>query len=168
MSQTPHAPRLIERLQQVQLGLAAAALCVMMLGTVLDVLARYLFNKPLRISYDLVGCMLVIYVFNGLAGVFYQRRNIVIDLIDVLVGPRFIGFLTILTDLISVGCLGIFLWAMTQPAWQAYDYGDRMLELGLPLWVLWAFAIAGLAGTILCTLSVLMARVWSGWTGECR
>jgi TRAP-type C4-dicarboxylate transport system permease small subunit len=110
----------------------------------------------------------VIYVFNGLSGVFFRRRNIVIDLIDVLVGPRVVKVLSLLTDVISVACLCVFVWAMTQPALQAYDYGDRMLELGLPIWVLWAFAIAGLVGTILCALSVAIAQIWPRQTGERR
>ena len=63
-------PGAVQRLQVAQLRLAAIALITMMLGTVLDVFFRYAFNKPLRISYDLVESMLVIYVFHGISSVF--------------------------------------------------------------------------------------------------
>ena len=63
-------PNAVKRLQTAQLRLAAVALMTMMLGTVLDVFFRYAFNKPLRISYDLVESMLVIYVFHGISSVF--------------------------------------------------------------------------------------------------
>ena len=53
-------PAGVRRLQAAQLRLAATALGIMMVGTVLDVFFRYVFNKPLRISYDLVERMLVI------------------------------------------------------------------------------------------------------------
>ena len=91
-------PSLIQRLQRAQFRLAAVAIVVMMLSTVLDVFFRYAFNKPLRISYDLIESMLVIYVFHGMAGVFLKRRNIVIDLIDSLVGGRVVRFLIVVAD----------------------------------------------------------------------
>jgi hypothetical protein len=46
----------------------------------------------------------------------------------------------------------LMLWAMISPALQAYDYGDRKLELGLPLWVVWLFALSGMAGTMVCAI----------------
>ena len=78
--QTAHA--LLERLRVAQLRLASVALIVMMVVTLLDVFLRYVFNSPIRGSYDLVETMLVIFVFHGMSTAFLQRRNIVIDLID--------------------------------------------------------------------------------------
>jgi TRAP-type C4-dicarboxylate transport system permease small subunit len=140
---------LIDRLQRAQFRVAACALMVMMLSTVIDVFFRYAFNKPLRISYDLIESMLVIYVFHGIAGVFLKRRNIVIDLIDTVVGGNAVRFLIHAADALSVLCLIVLAWAMTRPAMQAFNYGDRKLELGLPLYVLWVVALLGIAGTIL-------------------
>jgi TRAP-type C4-dicarboxylate transport system permease small subunit len=145
-------PRAIQRLQTAQLRLAAVALVTMMTGTVLDVFFRYAFNKPLRISYDLVESMLVIYVFHGISSVFLARRNIVIDVIDSMISPRVLRILAATADLVSILCLLLFLWGMIQPAMQAFQYGDRKLELGLPLYVLWGFALAGLLGTLVCAL----------------
>jgi TRAP-type C4-dicarboxylate transport system permease small subunit len=150
---------LILRLQRAQFRLAAAALLVMMMGTVIDVFFRYAFNKPLRISYDLVESMLVIYVFNGMAGAFLNRRNIVINVIDAMVGPRVVRALTVMADIVSVLCLTIFAYAMIRPGLQAFDYGDHKLELGLPLYVLWIFAFAGIAGTLLCAVAALIGHL---------
>ncbi len=36
---------------------------------------------------------------------------------------------------------------------QAFQYGDRKLELGIPLYVLWLFALAGLTGTLACAIA---------------
>jgi len=146
-------PGAVRRLQMAQLRLAAIALVTMMLGTVLDVFFRYLFNKPLRISYDLVESMLVIYVFHGISSVFLARRNIVIDVIDQLISPRILRGLAAIADVVSVMCLLLLLWGMSEPAMQAYQYGDRKLELGVPLYVLWGFAIAGLLGTLVCAIA---------------
>src|SRR5450755_988147 len=145
-------PPAVKRLQTAQLRLAAVALMTMMLGTVLDVFFRYAFNKPLRISYDLVESMLVIYVFHGISSVFLARRNIDIDAIDSMISPRVLRILAATADLVSILCLLLFLWGIIQPAMQAFHYGDRKLELGLPLYVLWGFALAGLLGTLVCAL----------------
>ena len=97
--------------------------------------------------------MLVIYVFHGISSVFLARRNIVIDVIDSLVGPRILRGLAVIADVVSVMCLLLLLWGMYEPATQAYQYGDRKLELGEPLYVLWAFALTGLLGTLVCAIA---------------
>lgn len=150
---------LILRLQRAQFRLAATALIVMMMGTVIDVFFRYAFNKPLRISYDLVESMLVIYVFHGMAGAFLKRRNIVIDIIDAMVDARVVRALIIMADVLSILCLAMFAYAMTRPALQAFNYGDHKIELGLPLYVLWIFALVGIAGTLLCALAALVGHL---------
>jgi TRAP-type transport system small permease protein len=147
-----------DRLQRIQLLLAAIALIVLMLITVTDVFLRYLFNSPVRGSYDLVECTLLVFVFNGMAAGFFQRRNIVIDLIDSAVGRVGTEILVRIADILSVVCLGLLFWAMLGPARQAFEYGDRKLELNLPIYVLWIAALAALTGTIFCALVVLFAR----------
>jgi TRAP-type C4-dicarboxylate transport system permease small subunit len=147
-----------DRLQRIQLWLAALALTILMLITVADVFLRYLFNSPVRGSYDMVESMLLVFVFNSMAAGFFLRRNVVIDLIDSAVGRRATAVLIRIADLLSVVCLGLLLWAMLGPAMQAYEYGDRKLELNLPIYILWILAFVGAAGTIFCALVTLVAR----------
>jgi TRAP-type C4-dicarboxylate transport system permease small subunit len=156
--QTP-VPMLIERLQRAQLRLAALALIVMMLVTVADVALRYLFNHPISGSYDLVESTLVVFVFHGMSAVFLARQNIAIDLVDSLIGQQAVGLLVGLADLLSLAALAILAWAMATPALQAYAYGDRKLELGLPIWVLWGFALAGMVGAMLCVLALIFGHL---------
>ena len=104
--------RLAEHLQRIQLWLAAAALILLMMVTVGDVFMRYLFNRPIRGSYDSVESLLLVFVFNGMAAGFFGRRNIVIDLIDSAVGPRITAVLIRSADVLSVLCLGLLIWAM--------------------------------------------------------
>jgi TRAP-type C4-dicarboxylate transport system permease small subunit len=152
------AIRLLDLLQKAQTRLAGAALVLMMMVTVADVAMRYLLNRPLHGSYDLVEAMLVIVVFHGMAAGFFRRANIVIDIVDTLVGARLTAVLIRISDLLSLGALAIFAWAMAGPARQAFDYGDLKIDLGLPVYILWLVALTGMAGTILCALGVLIAR----------
>lgn len=148
---------LLERLQFVQLRLAAVALIVMMLITIADVTLRYTLNHPIPGTYELVECMLVVFVFHGISAAFLRRQHIVIDLIDMLVGERVLTMLIRIADLLALLCLLVLIWAMVGPALQAYEYGDRKLELSLPLYVLWAVALVGMAGAILCAFGALLS-----------
>lgn len=158
--------RLAERIKDAQLRLAMLALCVMMMIIVCDVFMRYVFSSPIHGAYDVVEVSLVVFVFHGLSACFLARQNIVIDLIDSVSSPRLVAFLIRAADLITVGLLALMLWAMTTPARQAFDYGDKKLELALPLWILWTVAIAGLAATLFCALGALAKPVVRNHGGE--
>jgi TRAP-type C4-dicarboxylate transport system permease small subunit len=67
--------------------------------------------------------------------------------------------LIIMADVLSILCLAMFAYAMTRPALQAFNYGDHKIELGLPLYVLWIFALVGIAGTLLCALAALVGHL---------
>jgi TRAP-type C4-dicarboxylate transport system permease small subunit len=152
---------LLERLRLAQLRLAAVALIVMMFVTLLDVFLRYVFNSPIRGSYDLVESMLVVFVFNGMSTAFLQRRNIVIDLVDSFAHRTIVAALIRISDLLAIVTLGLFAYAMVKPAMQAFTYGDLKLELQLPLYILWAIALVGIAGAILCATGALFGPVKS-------
>ena len=144
--------------QRTQLWVAVSALVILMMTTVLDVFMRYLFTRPIRISYETVEIMLLVFVFNGMAAAFFGRRHIVIDLLDKALGPRLTAMLIHIADILSVLCLGLLMWAMLLPAAQAYQYGDAKLELRIPLYVLWIVALASMVGTMFCALVTLVAR----------
>lgn len=148
-----------EGLRVVQLWLAAAALIVMMCVTVVDVFLRYVFNSPVRGSYDLVEAMLVIFVFHGMSTAFLHRKSITIDLIDTFASPRVVLALIRLSDVLSILAVVFFTYAMTVPALQAYAYGDVKLELQLPIYWLWIVALFGMAGAILCGIGALLVPV---------
>ncbi len=150
--------RLADRLQRVQLLIAASALIFLMMVTVFDVFLRYLFRWPIRGSYDIVESMLLLFVFNGMAAAFFGRRNIVIDLFDILFGARAAAVMIRFADVFSLICLGGMAWAMILPMMQAYQYGDFKFELRLPIYLLWAVSLVSLMGAMFCALVTLVAK----------
>jgi TRAP-type C4-dicarboxylate transport system permease small subunit len=158
MAQSTHLVGLVERLQRAQLRLASGALIVLMMTTVIDVFLRYVFNTPIRGSYDIVECMLLVFVFHGMAAAFFGRRNIVIDIIDSFIAARIVAFLIRLADALSVLVLVLIFWAMINPAIQIYQYGDVKLDSKIPIYWMWIAAFLGLAGTILAAVVVMFAR----------
>jgi TRAP-type C4-dicarboxylate transport system permease small subunit len=150
-----HDRGMLFQLQRAQLWLAATALIFMMLVTVVDVFMRYVFNNPVRGSYDFVEAMLVVFVFHGMASTFFTRSNIVIDLIDGVISQHTRISLVRAADVLSIIALCVIAWAMVGPAMQAFNYGDKKLELGLPIFILWIFALTGVVTTILCAVGAL-------------
>jgi TRAP-type C4-dicarboxylate transport system permease small subunit len=147
-----------DRLQHAQLWLSVVALTALMMVTVVDVFMRYLFNRPIRGSFDAVEGLLLVFVFNSMAATFFGRRNVVIDLVDSFVPRRVAGLLVRIADILSVGVLALLAWAMLTPAMQSYAYGELKQDLGLPIYILWVLAIVSLAGTIFCAAATALAR----------
>ncbi len=151
------AHALLEKLRLAQLRLASLALIVMMSVTLCDVFLRYVFNRPIRGSYDLVETMLAVFVFHGMSTAFLQRRHIVIDLIDSIVHRYVVVALIRISDVLTILTVVLFAYAMIKPAMQSYAYGELKMELQVPIWYLWAIALVGIAGAILCAIGALIA-----------
>ncbi len=148
---------LLDRLRVAQLRLASVALIIMMVATLADVSLRYLFNSPIRGTYELVEAMMAVFVFNGMSTAFLQRRNIAIDLIDNFAHRYVVTALIRLSDVLSVVTLAGFGYAMITPALQSFSYGEIKMELQVPIWWFWAAALIGMAGAILCAIGALIA-----------
>lgn len=153
---TALATRIAPGIARAQLLLAALALVFMGCVTALDVVLKYTLNRPIIGAFDLVESLLPVVVFHGLPTALLRRQNIVIDLADHFVGSRTTRLLIGISDAVAVGMLGLIIAAMIAPTLQAMDYGDRKLELGLPLYVIWAAAILGMIGSAFAALTVLL------------
>ena len=68
-------------------GAASAILLAMMLLTVVDVVARYVFSRPLRGAFEATELMLVILIFAGLPLVSFADEHAVMDFVDRFLGP---------------------------------------------------------------------------------
>lgn len=96
--------------------LASTALFFLMVLTCIDVFGRYLFNSPVRGGTELTEMGLAIVILSALPIVTWRSGQIVVDLIDHLVSPRVISFLSwISTILITVSL---------------YFVGSRIFEIG--------------------------------------
>ncbi len=145
---------LIRRIAGIQLTLAVAALVVMGATTAADVALKYLFARPIVGAYDVVESLLPVVIFHGLPATILRRQNIAIDLVDQFVSRGGKRVLLLCGDIVMLALLCLVTWAMTTPALQAYGYGDRKLELGLPLAVVWFAAVVGMVGSCLAAAAV--------------
>lgn len=126
--------------------IAGMALIAMMLVVVGDVVLRAAFNTPVKGAYDVVSISLLIMTMFGIAPVVAKRTEILIDLVDAFLPPAGLRVLALIAALTGLAVFAFFGWSMIQPAKDAWQWGERSLELGIQKWPLWVVAFGGLAG----------------------
>ncbi|TMQ26207.1 MAG: TRAP transporter small permease [Candidatus Rokuibacteriota bacterium] len=78
-----------QRYADLVLGVAAATiLFAMMILTTIDVVARYVFRRPVRGAFEVTELMLVVLIFAGLPLVSFSDEHAVMDFVDRLLGVR--------------------------------------------------------------------------------
>ena len=72
-----------KRRAEAVLGVAASAILLgMMMLTVVDVIARYAFNRPLRGAFEVTELLLLVLIFAGLPLVSHADEHVTMDFID--------------------------------------------------------------------------------------
>jgi TRAP-type C4-dicarboxylate transport system permease small subunit len=114
-----------ERRADAALGAAASTiLMAMMLLTFVDVVARYLFNRPLRGAFEVTELLLVVLIFAGLPLVSYADEHVTMDFIDRLIAPRVRTRLERAVHLVSAGIMGLLTWLVWLKADRIWAYRD--------------------------------------------
>jgi TRAP-type C4-dicarboxylate transport system permease small subunit len=113
-----------QRLDALLGAAASAVLLAMMLLTVVDVVARYVFSRPLRGAFEVTELMLVVLIFAGLPLVSFSDEHAVMDFIDRVLGPR--GQRAILRAVQGLNTAFMFLltWLMWRKADRIWAYRD--------------------------------------------
>jgi TRAP-type C4-dicarboxylate transport system permease small subunit len=147
---SPPAPAWKRRVE-VLLGAAASAiLMAMMLLTFVDVVARYVFNRPLRGAFEVTELMLVVLIFAGLPLVSFTDEHAVMDFIDRLLGGRGQRRLDRLVQAGNAAFMLLLAWLVWRKAntiWAYRDATDVLRIVYGPFVYFMAIAL-GLAGLI--------------------
>ena len=133
------------------LGVAASSiLLAMMLLTVVDVVARYAFNRPLSGAFEVTELMLVVLIFAGLPLVSFADEHVLMDFIDRLLGAR---AQRMLERAVHVTCAAVMfllawlVWLKADRIWAYRDATDVLRILYGPFVYFMAVTLA-LAGLI--------------------
>jgi TRAP-type transport system small permease protein len=107
------------------LGIAASAiLLLMMLLTVVDVVARYIFSRPVRGAFEVTELMLVVLIFAGLPLVSFSEEHAVMDFIDRVAGPRVQRWLRRAVEAASAAFMFLLAWLTWLKADRIAAYRD--------------------------------------------
>jgi TRAP-type C4-dicarboxylate transport system permease small subunit len=129
---------------------ASAILLAMMFLTVVDVVARYLFNRPLRGAFEVTELMLLVLIFAGLPLVSFSDEHATMDFIDRLLGPRSQRWLEAVVQLVNAAFMFLLTWLVWLKADRIWGYRDStdVLRIVYGPFVYFMAVTLGLAGLI--------------------
>ena len=114
-----------ERRVEAILGVVASAiLFAMMLLTVVDVVARYVFNRPLRGAFEVTELMLLVLIFAGLPLVSFADEHAVMDFIDRVLGRRGTRVLERGVQVVDTAFMFLLCWLVWLKADRIWAYRD--------------------------------------------
>jgi len=112
---------------------SGTVLFLMMMITAVDVVGRYVFNKPLNGGFEVTEMLLAALIYCGLPLVSQRREHIVIDTFDPLMSARVKRFLDVLAEIVCSLTLGGIGYLIFRRAARVAEYGDTTNVLKLPL-----------------------------------
>ena len=150
--------RMLNRLAELPMLLAAATLFILMVLTFADVIMRSTFSAPIEAATELTRIAMAVIVFSALPVVSGRANHIVVDLLD----PVFhrLGIERVLEGLVTLVCGVLLYW----PAMRSFDlaarannYGDLTEYLSIPVfYITWFIAFMTLVTAISMALRGLV------------
>ena len=140
-----------ERRADAVLGIAASAiLFAMMALTFVDVVARYVFNRPLRGAFEVTELLLLVLIFAGLPLVSHADEHVTMDFVDRWLRPAGRRLLRRVIDLLVAALMFFMAWQVWIKAGRISSYGDStdVLRILYGPFVYFMAAMIVLAGLI--------------------
>ena len=140
-----------ERRVEGLLGVAASAiLMAMMLLTFTDVVARYVFRRPVRGAFEVTELMLLVLIFAGLPLVSFTDEHAVMDFVDRVLRPRGLALMQRLVQAVSAAFMFLLAWLTWLKADRIWAYRDStdVLRIVYGPFVYFMAVTLGLAGVI--------------------
>jgi TRAP-type C4-dicarboxylate transport system permease small subunit len=140
-----------ERRADAVLGVAASVLLfAMMCLTFVDVVARYLFNSPLRGGFEITELTLLVLIFAGLPLVSHGDEHVTMDFIDRLLPARALAALIRVVHALIAAMFFFLTWQMLIKAGRIAAYGDTtdVLRITVGPFVYFMAAMIALTGLV--------------------
>ncbi len=123
-----------ERPFDALLGIASSAILLcMMLLTFVDVVARYLFNFPLRGGFEVTELMLLVLIFAGLPLVSHADEHVTMDFIDRMLPPRAGLVLVRAVHAVCAAVMFFLTWQVWLKAGKIATYADTTDVIKIPI-----------------------------------
>jgi TRAP-type C4-dicarboxylate transport system permease small subunit len=140
-----------ERRADAVLGVAASAiLFAMMALTFVDVVARYVFNRPIRGGFEVTELLLLVLIFAGLPLVSHADEHVTMDFVDRWLTPAGRWLLNRLIQFVVAALMFFMAWQVWIRAGRVSSYGDAtdVLRIAYGPFVYFMAAMIALAGAI--------------------
>ncbi len=120
--------------------------------TFVDVVARYLFNRPIRGAFELTELLLLVLIFAGLPLVSHADEHVTMDFIDRILPGRMRLAWVRLMHALSAAIMFFLTWQIWIKAGRISGYGDTTDVLRIPVGPFVYFMVAMIALTALVHL----------------
>lgn len=114
-------------------GLAVLSLCSMSLLTVIDAAGRYLLNRPILGSVELVELLMVCVIFSSIPLMTRSHGHIVVDSFSHFFSMRALQWQNRVGSLLAMVVSGFLSWIAIKKALSTAEYGDMTAMLHIPL-----------------------------------
>lgn len=128
------ASRSLAKVEDFSNLLAAAAIFLLMVLGVVQIVGRTVFNAPVHGYIDLVELSMAGMAFLGAA--YCQRLGAHIRM-ELLIGRfhgRALWLFEIFGTLVGLGILGVLIWYGGEHFWRSYTLGDTTIDAEFPVW----------------------------------
>jgi len=133
------------------LGVAASVILLAMMAlTVVDVVARYVFSRPVRGAFEVTELMLLVLIFAGLPLVSFSDEHAVMDFVDRILGPHGQRGLQRAVQAVNAAFMFLLAWLTWLKADRIWAYRDAtdVLRIVYGPFVYFMAVTLGLAGVI--------------------
>lgn len=131
---TQHSEQGLARWLALTLNLiAGSALMLMMVITCIDVIGRYLFNKPLVGGVELIEVLLGVMIFMALPVISWRNEQVVVDILDPFIPPHVNFIRTILFNILTAIALVVIGQRIWDLGARAGSHGEVTEYLHLPV-----------------------------------
>ena len=140
-----------ERRADAVLGIAASALLFcMMLLTFVDVVGRYLLNRPIRGGFEVTELMLLVLIFAGLPLVSHADEHVTMDFIDRILPARLVRAWQRVMQAVCAALMFFLTWQVWIKAGKIASYGDTtdVLRIVIGPFVYFMTAMIALTGLV--------------------
>ena len=137
---------------------ACACLLAIALGTLADVLGRWLFGAPIRGYNDFAALGIAVACAAFLPALIAQRGNLTITLLGRLLGARASRWLDAFGALVTFAFFALMAWQYLRYAAEMARAGERMAILQWPVWPFWSAVALAVCATAVVSLAVIFRR----------
>lgn len=145
--------------------LGAFALLLLMLWTVADVVLRFLFNRPILGTYEVVEYSLVAFVFMAFAYAQFCKAHIRVPVLLEKLGPRGRSLLEAISSVIVLAMGVVMTWGALLQSINQYNSHVTSAVLLIPKWPFEVISFIGLFAFCVAMLVDVLADISMAMSG---
>ncbi len=159
------AGRFVGRVSYVLAVGAAVVLALMMYITFIDVTGRFVLNRPITGSVEIILLMMGLLVFLGIGLTTFEEGHIRVDVLTRIMPPRLQALVNIVVHALSLTIAALMCWQLWVVALDQTRELNETQVLGLPVWIV-ALVMAACSFTMVAGLLLHLHRAGLSLFGE--